>query len=56
MTTFDYIDGTLTCDGLPLPALAERFGTPLYIYSAATIRERVARVQAAFAALRPELY
>ncbi len=56
MPNFEYIDGTLTCDGLPVPALAVRFGTPLYIYSAATLRERVARVKAAFAALRPELY
>ncbi|HRF48858.1 MAG TPA: hypothetical protein PLC98_14610, partial [Anaerolineales bacterium] len=56
MSAYTYLDGTLTCDGLPLTALAERYGTPLYLYSAATIRERVARVRAAFKALRPELY
>ncbi|MBL8092672.1 MAG: diaminopimelate decarboxylase, partial [Anaerolineales bacterium] len=56
MSSFAYTDATLACDGLPLPALAERFGTPLYIYSAATIRERVARIKAAFQALKPELY
>lgn len=56
MSAFTYLEGTLACDGAPVDALARRFGTPLYIYSAATIRERVRRVSAAFAALRPELY
>ncbi len=56
MSAYTYLDGTLACDGLHLTTLAERFGTPLYIYSAATIRERVARVKTAFAPLRPELY
>lgn len=31
----------LHCDQLPLTVLAERFGTPLYVYSASTIRERM---------------
>ena len=37
-------------------ALAARFGTPLYVYSAAAIRERLARVRAAFAPLRPDVH
>src|SRR5580700_8825011 len=31
----------LCCEGVPLSKLAERYGTPLYVYSAATIRERL---------------
>ena len=33
-------DRELYADGVPMSRLAERFGTPLYVYSAATIRER----------------
>jgi len=39
---------TLRCDGVDLSQLAERYGTPLYVYSAAMIRERLASFQAAF--------
>ena len=38
----------LCCDQVPLPRLAERFGTPLYVYSASTIRERMKAFQHAF--------
>jgi diaminopimelate decarboxylase len=38
----------LHCDQLPLTALAERFGTPLYVYSASTIRERMRAFEHAF--------
>ena len=38
----------LCCERIPLPQLAERFGTPLYIYSAGMIRERVREFQKAF--------
>ena len=34
---------------MPLPHLAERFGTPLYVYSASAIRERVEAFGSAFA-------
>src|SRR4051794_921050 len=30
----------LQCEDIPLPRLAEKFGTPLYVYSAAAISER----------------
>lgn len=39
----------LHCGQIALPKLAERFGTPLYIYSADAIRERVLAFQTAFA-------
>jgi len=41
-------DLVLHCEDLPLPKLAERYGTPLYVYSAAAIRERLAAFQAPF--------
>ena len=38
----------LGCEQIPLPELARRFGTPLYVYSAGMIRERVRAFQKAF--------
>jgi diaminopimelate decarboxylase len=46
---FQRIDGTLACDGVPLPAIASSAGTPLYVYSAATIVSRYRAVDEAFA-------
>jgi diaminopimelate decarboxylase len=40
------------CEQIPLPSLAERFGTPLYVYSATAIRERYRAFDAAFRDLR----
>lgn len=41
----------LHCEGVSLPRLALRHGTPLYVYSAATIRERLKAFQGAFRAV-----
>ena len=38
----------LQCDEVSLERLAERFGTPLYVYSASTIRERMRSFEHAF--------
>lgn len=38
----------LHCEGVPLSSLANRFGTPLYVYSATTIRQRMRTFAAAF--------
>jgi diaminopimelate decarboxylase len=38
----------LCCEEIALPKLAERFGTPLYVYSASTIRDRMRIFQHAF--------
>jgi diaminopimelate decarboxylase len=46
---FQRLDGTLACDGVPLPALAAAHRTPLYVYSAATIASRYRAVDEAFA-------
>jgi diaminopimelate decarboxylase len=39
---------TLHCDDVDLSRLAERYGTPLYVYSATMIQERLAGFQQAF--------
>jgi len=48
---FAYADGRLHCSGVDLTALAEEFGTPLYVYSGDGIRERVGMLQSAFSAV-----
>jgi diaminopimelate decarboxylase len=39
---------SLHCESVPLSKLADRFGTPLYVYSAATIRQRIEMFERAF--------
>jgi len=34
---FEYRDGELLCEGVPLSAIAEAVGTPVYVYSSATL-------------------
>jgi diaminopimelate decarboxylase len=46
---FERIGATLHVDGVALEAVAERFGTPTYVYSAALVRERYRAFDAAFA-------
>jgi diaminopimelate decarboxylase len=38
----------LHCEDIPLSKLAERYGTPLYVYSASAIRQRLSSFQKAF--------
>lgn len=38
MQAFDYTDGVLRCERVPLTEIAERFGTPTYVYSRNAIR------------------
>ena len=40
--------GALTCDGVPLTSIAASEGTPLYVYSAATITTRYRAIDEAF--------
>ena len=44
-----YCDDTLTLDGCGLPDLAERFGTPLYVYSRTAMLAALAAYQSALA-------
>src|SRR6516165_10305676 len=45
---FIYKDGELHCERVPLSDLAEKHGTPLYVYSAGAIRERYQILDRAF--------
>jgi diaminopimelate decarboxylase len=45
---FIYKDGELYCERVPLSAVAAKYGTPLYVYSAGAIRERYQILDRAF--------
>lgn len=45
---FNYIDGHLCCDGVPVQEIASEFGTPCYVYSSAVLRRRFERIRNAF--------
>jgi diaminopimelate decarboxylase len=47
----DFENGTLHIGSLPTTDLANRFGTPLYVYDAAVIRRQIANLRRAFGAL-----
>jgi diaminopimelate decarboxylase len=51
--TFQYRSGQLHCEDVPAAAIAERFGTPCYVYSAGALRGQYGRIRDAFAAWRP---
>ncbi len=55
MSAFNFINGLLYCDSIPLASLAAEFGTPLYVYSADRLRENYRRLAAAFTPLRPSI-
>jgi diaminopimelate decarboxylase len=57
MDHFSYSqEGRLLVEGLDVGALADRFGTPLYVYSGATFRHHAARLREAFAPVRAEMH
>ena len=45
---FNYKNGALHCERIPILKLAEKYGTPLYLYSANAIRERYQILDRAF--------
>ncbi len=47
MHSFRYHDGSLHCEGVNLERAAEKYGTPLYVYSAGTILDHYRRLDAA---------
>ena len=51
MHFFHYRDGKLHCEDVDLGRAAEKFGTPLYVYSAGTILDHYTRLDAAIAPL-----
>lgn len=54
MDHFQYRDGVLCAEEVPLPGLARRYGTPLYVYSRATLERHWRAFDRALAA-RPHL-
>jgi diaminopimelate decarboxylase len=48
---FHYRDGKLHCEDVALSRVADKFGTPTYVYSAATILDHYTRLDVALAAL-----
>ena len=50
-SAFERVGGALWCEGVPLDVIAEAVGTPTYVYSAAMIRARYRRLEAALAAV-----
>ena len=53
MDRFEYRQGRLYCEDLAAADLARRFGTPLYLYSAGTLRGHYRKLASAFAAVDP---
>src|SRR5256714_3024886 len=55
MDHFHYRDRLLYCEDVPVPELAEAYGTPLWVYSRATLLHHLGELQRAFAAADPLL-
>lgn len=53
MQTFNYRDGWLYAEGVCVEGLAEKHGTPLYIYSRAHLQRQFRGLAAAFRAVKP---
>lgn len=53
---FSRKDGTLSCDGVSLDAIAEAVGTPAYVYSVAAIKSQFERLDAALAGVPHRLH
>jgi diaminopimelate decarboxylase len=53
MDFFQYKHGALHAEGIAVSQLVERFGTPLYIYSQATLVRHLTQIQEAFAEANP---
>ncbi len=51
MDHFDYRDGELWCEGVALSAIAKAIGTPVYVYSSATLERHFNVFQDAFKGL-----
>ena len=53
MHRFKFIQGQLYCEDLRVENLAERFGTPLYVYSYHTLIDHFAKIKYAFSSVDP---
>ena len=48
MDHFHYIENKAYCENIALEDLATEYGTPVYIYSKATLKRHLARIREAF--------
>jgi diaminopimelate decarboxylase len=55
MDHFHYRDRVLHCEDVPLAELAEKYGTPLFVYSRATLLHHLNQIQTAFSEAKPIL-
>lgn len=53
MDRFEYREGRLWCEGVSAAELADRYGTPLYVYSQSTFEQHFDRMAQAFEPLNP---
>jgi diaminopimelate decarboxylase len=53
MDHFSYRNRVLHCEDVPVRVLAETYGTPLWVYSKATLLHHLTQLQKAFAAVDP---
>src|SRR5262245_3249741 len=53
MDHFTYRNRTLYCDDVPVPTLAQAYGTPLWVYSQRTLLHHLHALQEAFAPAEP---
>src|SRR5580704_7710930 len=53
MDHFNYRNRILHCEEVPVADLAERYGTPLFVYSKATLLHHLHQLQTAFAPAAP---
>jgi diaminopimelate decarboxylase len=56
MSGFEFRTGQWWCDQIAVDALADEYGTPLYLYSRARLEENYHRLQYAFKALTPHIH
>src|SRR5438128_5624725 len=49
---FDYVDGELCADGVPLSAVAARYGTPCFVYSRSALEMAYREFDRAFGEVR----
>lgn len=54
-SAFAFRDGVLHADDVPLPAIAEQFGTPTFVYSQRYFEQRYAELSAALAGIDHQL-
>jgi diaminopimelate decarboxylase len=53
MDHFQFRDRVLHCEDVPVPELAATYGTPLFVYSRATLLHHLNQIQTAFAEAKP---